>query len=273
VKIAILSDIHANLEALRATLDDISAQEVDRVVCLGDIVGYNANPAECVALLRALEPLCVAGNHDRAVTGQITTERFSATAAHAVAWTCEQLAPDDLHFLAGLPLEANLEDRLVAVHGALLATGGCERTYLVSDEQRRRSFEALARHPSNARICAYGHTHRLGVFELRAGLVRACAGDRIDLHEDAYYLINPGTVGQPRRTSDRRATYVVLDTARRSVAVRRVEYDASVPAAKTRRAGLAPRSLQIRTSIRAAMRWGARRLGVYDFVRRLKSFA
>ncbi len=85
MKLALISDIHANLEGLEATLDDIAEQEVDRVVCLGDIVGYNANPGECIALLRRADCLCVAGNHDRAVAGKITTESFSTTAARAAA--------------------------------------------------------------------------------------------------------------------------------------------------------------------------------------------
>ena len=104
MKLAIISDIHANLEALQATLQQISAQTVDRIVCLGDIVGYNANPEECISLLREFDVLCIAGNHDRAVTGQITTEGFSHTAARAVAWTREQLGSDAIEFLASRPM-------------------------------------------------------------------------------------------------------------------------------------------------------------------------
>src|SRR5882724_6328409 len=118
MKLAIISDIHANLEALQATLQRISAQTVDRIVCLGDIVGYNANPEECISLLREFDVLSIAGNHDRAVTGQITTEGFSHTAARAVAWTRRQLSADAIEFLAGLPLKLRIDNHLVAVHGA-----------------------------------------------------------------------------------------------------------------------------------------------------------
>src|SRR5215471_7515284 len=100
MKLAIISDIHANMEALRATLQHVSAQTVERIVCLGDIVGYNANPAECISLLRASDVLCIAGNHDRAVTGQITTEGFSHAAARAVSWTRQRLGSDAIKFLA-----------------------------------------------------------------------------------------------------------------------------------------------------------------------------
>ena len=93
MKLAIISDIHANLEALRAVSAEISAHAVDGVVCLGDIVGYNTNPTECIALIRQVDALCIGGNHDRAVTGQITTDGFSHTAARAVAWTRARLEP------------------------------------------------------------------------------------------------------------------------------------------------------------------------------------
>jgi len=261
MRLAILSDIHANLEALEATVRDLSRQEVDRIVCLGDVVGYNADPAECVRILRELGATCVAGNHDRAVAGRIDTTGFGERAARTVLWTRERLSPDALDFLADLPLQVSVESHLVAVHGMLLPQGGCESTYLDSDERRRRCFEALTRHPSRARVCAYGHTHALAVFELRQGSVRACEGEEIALREDAYYLVNPGTVGEPRDRREGRATYLVLDTARRTVSVRRVEYDPTTPALKTRRAGLGPRRrASLAASVRAAVRWSAGRL-------------
>ena len=260
MKIAIFSDVHANLEALEAVAGDLVRQGVDRTVCLGDVVGYNADPAPCLELVRKLAPVCVGGNHDRAVAGEITTAGFSERAARAVVWTRDHLDDDALRFLADLPLEASIDHHLVAVHGALLPGGGCEKTYLASDEQRRRSFEALRRHPSRSRICAYGHTHELAVFELRDGAVEARAGDEISLREDRYYLINPGTVGESRDVNERRATYLVLDTARRTVSVRRVEYDHAASALKTKEAGLAARR-PITATIRAVVRWGMRRVG------------
>src|SRR5262249_53572359 len=134
MKVAIISDIHANLEALQATLADIAAQRVDRIVCLGDVVGYNANPAECIALLRRLDVLCVAGNHDGGVSGQITTEGFCHPAARAVAWTRKRLPADALDYLAVLPLTANVQHHLVAVHGALHPDTGREMVRLETEE-------------------------------------------------------------------------------------------------------------------------------------------
>jgi predicted phosphodiesterase len=252
VKLALISEIHANLEALRATLDDIAAQSVDRVVCLGDIVGYNTSPQQCIALLRDAGVLCIAGNHDRAVCGQITTETFSRTAAHAIAWTRERLGSDDLAFLAGLPLKAAIDAELVAVHGALHPQTGCEIVRLDNDESRALTFQALIAHPSRARICAFGHTHEIAIYEFRDGQSALRREPRVRLQDHAYYLINPGAVGAPR-TADRRATYMILDLARRTVTVRRVAYDASVPFAATRRAGLAPRAWFLPTPVRSAL--------------------
>jgi predicted phosphodiesterase len=260
MRLAIISDIHANLEALQATLQEISTRAVDRVVSLGDVVGYNTNPAECIALLRQIDPLQVAGNHDRAVTRQITTEGFNFTAARAVGWTRRRLDADTIEYLAGLPLELCIQNRLVAVHGALHPDTGREVVRLDNDERRRLSFGALVKHPSGARICAFGHTHEVGIFELRNGEVKARQGDEVALHEQAYYLINPGTVGRPRN-NDPRATFLVVDFSRQVVTVHHVEYDASIPFAKTWRAGLLPVSLYLPKSLRPLLRWGKRVFG------------
>src|SRR5688572_12982753 len=103
MKLAILSDVHANLEALHAVLGQLAVDGVERIVCLGDVVGYHTNPAECIALLRELDTVWVAGSHDRAVTGQINTEGFSSTAVRGVTWTRKHLTADVLKFLSGLP--------------------------------------------------------------------------------------------------------------------------------------------------------------------------
>lgn len=270
MKLALVSDIHANLEALQATVGALSPLGVDRVVCLGDVVGYNTDPAECIALVRTLDPLCVAGNHDRAVAGQITTETFSDTAARAVAWTRQRLGAEEIDFLKSLPLQTTIGNHLVAVHGALHPETGCEIVRLDNDERRQLSLEALRAHPSGARICAFGHTHRLGIYELREGVVRVLPGEEILLRHDAYYLVNPGTVGQPRG-ADRRATFLVLDTARQVINVHRVNYDASVPWAKTRKAGLLPPFAFLPEPLRTSLQEGVRAVGLYGLVKRLAS--
>jgi hypothetical protein len=123
---------------------------------------------------------------------------------------------------------------------------------LDNDERRRLSFEALIRHPSGARVCAFGHTHQLGLFELRNGVVQKLRGDQIFLHEDGWYLINPGTIGQPR-TKDHRATYLVLDSRHNKVTTHRVDYAAAIAFTKTRRAGLLPFWALLPEPIRASL--------------------
>lgn len=263
MRLAIISDVHANLEALHATLTDISATGTDRIICLGDIVGYNASPGECIALLREYGVQCVAGNHDRAVCGQITTGDFNAVAARAVSWTRRHLAPEALSFLAGLPLKVSIEDHLVAVHGALHPETGCETVRLDTAGRRLASLDALRSHPSGARICAFGHTHNVGIYEWRGGVMSLLDGDRVVLRDDAYYLVNPGSVGQPR-PPDRHATYLTLDTTRRIIDVARVTYASSAARAKARKAGLLPPLSFLPKPARAALERSLRAIGAYE---------
>lgn len=270
MRLAVISDIHANLEALQAALADVSAAGVDQIVCLGDIVGYNANPAECIASLRGVGALCVGGNHDRAVAGLLAPEAFGTEAARALAWTRLRLGPDELAFLAALPLQVLVPGTLIAVHGTLDVGGGCERTYLDSDERRLQCFASLKAHPSQARICAFGHTHRLGVFELWGTHVSALDGDGFRLRQGAYYLLNPGTIGEPRG-GERRATYMVLDTGAQTVTVRRVPYDSRAAEAKTRGAGLARRAWVPRWGVGRALARGLRASSLSGVAHRLRS--
>jgi predicted phosphodiesterase len=203
VRLALISDIHANLEALEATYYDIAERAIDRIVCLGDIVGYNSDAAACIALIRGADCVCVAGNHDLAVCGRITTRKFSSAATRAVARTRQQLSADHLEFLGSLPLKANIGNRVIAVHGALHPETGCESVRLDNDKQRMQSFDALMTHPSGARICAFGHTHHAAVYKLRGNVVTMSTDDHVLLRDTSYYLINPGTIGEPRSATPR----------------------------------------------------------------------
>ncbi len=271
MRLALVSDIHANLEALQATLADIAARGVDRIVCLGDIVGYNAKPAECIALIRKAGALCVAGNHDLAVCGRMPTRHFPATAARAIAWTHRHLSWDDLLFLAGLPLKANVGGALLAAHGALHPETECATVRLDSDERRSQSFQALIADPSGARIGAFGHTHQVGIYEFRSGSTTPRGEQTITLRDDACYLINPGSVGQPR-SKDKRASYMVLDLARRTVTVHRVAYDAAATWAATRQAGLAPALAFVPRPLRGAIAGGLRALRLDRPARHLAAY-
>jgi predicted phosphodiesterase len=240
VRLALISDIHANLEALEATFYDVAERSIDRIVCLGDIVGYNKDAAACIALIRGADCVCVAGNHDLAVCGRITTRNFSSVAARAVAWTRQQLGADDLDFLESLPLKANVGNRIIAVHGALHPEADCASVRLDNDKQRMLSFDALMTHPSGARICAFGHTHHARVYEMRPNRVAMPGDAHVSLRDDAYYLINPGTIGEPR-SAERRATYMILDLERRTLTTRYVDYQASADFVASHKPGLASR--------------------------------
>lgn len=271
MRLALISDIHANLAALQAVLDDVAIAGADRIVCLGDIVGYNTQPAECVAALRRIDALCVAGNHDLAVCGRITSKSFNRAAARAVAWTQRCLGRDDLTFLSGLPLKAAIGKKLVAVHGALHPQTDCATVRLDSDELRLQSFHALMADPSGARICAFGHTHHAGVYEFRNGRVLTLAATQVPLRDDAYYLINPGTVGEPRER-DRRASYMIVDLAQQVVNLHRVGYDLSAPLAAAQRAGLTPPMSFIPAPVRIFMTAGLRALRLDRPIRQFAGF-
>lgn len=267
MRIALISDIHANAEALGAVLERIAAEDADRVVCLGDIVGYNTDVATCIALLRRAGALCVAGNHDRAAIDAIGTEGFSGPAIRAIGWTRTRLDPDSRAFLSGLPLKAMVGDALVTVHGALHPDHGCELVRLDDDAKRALSFDALADHPSGARICAFGHTHLAGVWERCGGVMRRLDGDSVPLRRNALYLVNPGTVGEPRGT-DSRASFAILDTGNNRIAFHRVAYNRRASLAKTRQAGLAGRFAGIPAPVRMRMIRTLRSLGLYEWLKR-----
>lgn len=257
MRIALISDIHANLEALRATLLDVALLRVRRILCLGDIVGYHADPGACIALLRDAGATCIAGNHDRAVAGLRGTEGFSADAAHAVAWTRARLDEGDRAWLADLPSEHCIDGALLAVHGAPTLAGGCDMTRLDDPARRRAAFRVLARHPCRARICAVGHTHILGVHAWDGTVERTLSGDTVALAPDALHILNPGAVGQPR-DAEWRATWMLLDLACRTVTIRRVAYDRDSALAKARLAGLIPPRSRLRAALRRVRRLGQR---------------
>jgi len=266
MKFALISDVHANAPALGAVLEAIAAQKVDRIVCLGDVAGYHTQLAACVRLLQQVGALCVAGNHDRAAIGVMTAPGFSPHAQRAIAWTQARLQEATRDFLAALPLKRAIDGALVAVHGALHPEVGCEWVRLDDDAKRALSFDALAAHPCGAQVCAFGHTHRPGVWERYAGGIRFVGRDTVTLAADALYLVNPGSVGESR-DDDPRASFALFDSQARSIAFHRVMYDRSSVLAQTREAGLiAPQRLAwLGEDQRAQLKATLRRWRVYDF--------
>ena len=215
MRVAIISDIHANLEALTAVLADIDAEGVDRIVCLGDVVGYGANPAECLALVRARAPHCVLGNHDSAVFEPELRLLFSTNARAAAEWTARQLDAEAVAWLRALPFRLLL-DGVLFVHAAPSEPERWDYVFgLMEARMHAASF--------TERLCFIGHTHHAAVYSLRPAVKHYNGFDR--------FIINPGSVGQPR-DGNPRASYGLLDTVAGSYENRRIEYDIARAAGK-----------------------------------------
>ncbi|HWR73375.1 MAG TPA: metallophosphoesterase family protein [Nitrospirota bacterium] len=235
MRYAIISDIHSNLEALRAVLDGLADTKVDATCCLGDVVGYNANPNECIDILRTEGIHCLMGNHDSRAAGLEEPDDFNPAAARAILWTREQLTPENRRFLHGLPREIRV-DGLVLVHGSLHDTD----RYILTVNDVQDNFRALRELEPPARIGFFGHTHVRIVFTLSNRSILIEQNENIRITDDRSYLINPGSVGQPR-DGDPRAAFAVYDSDTSEISFHRVEYDIRVCQDKIIRAGLPPR--------------------------------
>jgi predicted phosphodiesterase len=222
VRLAILSDIHSNLPAFEAVLGAVSEADVDEVWCLGDVVGYGGQPNECTQIAQERCDLCLVGNHDLAVLGELEVSAFSPAAAAAVQWTRTSSTPDTLEYLR--ELSPSDETREVGLYHASPRDPVWE--YVLWMDQARECIEVQP-----ARICLIGHSHIALFFEARDGggpdqSIRgshAQAGTRLDLSEGRW-LVNPGSVGQPR-DGDPRAAWLELDTEAQKATYHRVEYE------------------------------------------------
>lgn len=236
MRYAILSDVHANVEALATVLAAADRERADAIVVLGDLVGYHADPAACIDLLRARGAIAIAGNHDRAAVGLDPHARFPEAGRRAIAWTRATLDAERLDYLARLPITRVVDRRFLMFHAALHPTPGVE-LHLGSPERVARSLEALRRGAFGVKIGFFGHTHRPIVHEQRGGAVRSLFATTVFLRPDAWYLVNPGSVGQPR-DGDLRASFAIFDDEDASVRFHRVAFDRGACLAKAARAGL-----------------------------------
>jgi diadenosine tetraphosphatase ApaH/serine/threonine PP2A family protein phosphatase len=237
MRIAALADVHANQHAFEAVLAAVDRARPDRVVVLGDLVGYNAAPRECIRLARAHCDLVLMGNHDRDATAAESSAGTSATARLVQQWTRRVLAPDDLSFLASLPCIARAAPGAVAVHGCYL-NDVHYRGYVTSTMLEPNLGAVRAAHPG-VRVALCGHTHHPLVGWLGAhGSTEIHATGSVRWPADAQVvLINPGSVGQPR-DGDPRAAFAIVDTERGIVDFHRVEYDVDGARAAVCAAGL-----------------------------------
>jgi diadenosine tetraphosphatase ApaH/serine/threonine PP2A family protein phosphatase len=215
VRYAIVSDLHANLESTQAVFKQINAMDIDQVVCLGDVVGYNANPNECIEMIREHTIPTVCGNHDAVSCGLEEPWGFNPIALSAALWTREALNEDNTQWLRELPV--NIEfDHFLAAHGSPTDRD----TYLFTWEDVLPHFPYLEER--NQRLCFFGHTHCPGIFSCD-GMYSLDADSRFTVPEDKTFFINCGSVGQPR-DGDPRASFGVYDSDTRVYELVRVEY-------------------------------------------------
>lgn len=237
MKFALIADIHSNLEALQAVLADSKAQGVTHYACLGDVVGYCANPKECLDIIRKMGMPCVKGNHDEYCSMDEGLEGFNPHAAEAVEWTREQLTSEDRKWLRDLKYM-----RLVANFSIVHATlDGPQRWGYVFDKLAAAASFTY----QNTALCFFGHTH-VPVAFVRDSLVRGNTYSRFRLESGRKYFINVGSVGQSRDGVPK-ATYVIHDTNEATVELRRIDYDMAKTQQKILAAGL-PRRLADRLS-------------------------
>lgn len=233
MRIGILSDVHGNLEALQTTLAAIRESGVDEIWSLGDVVGYGARPAACLALLREHCSVLLAGNHDLVAAGASSAEGFSRSARIAISWTAQQLSPSEREEIRGWP-SAMQQHGIGIAHGSMRDPAW---EYVVEPEIARACLEEQIQ-----QIVVVGHSHLALSWQTDADVVGGAAGvlrtdgDRIEFGE-RNWILNPGSVGQPR-DRDPRAGWIELDLEARTATWHRVAYDIATAQAAIRTAGL-----------------------------------
>ncbi|MEP7028747.1 MAG: metallophosphoesterase family protein [Candidatus Eisenbacteria bacterium] len=231
MKVAILSDIHSNGDALGAVLSHAQADGAEAWWCLGDVVGYGAEPNLVIDRVRALGAVCVAGNHDWAACGLVSTRLFNRHAAFAAEWTARNTSPANLTWLKTLPLIERRENTLL-VHATPSAPE--EWNYCMMIEDALLEMDAF-----EEPVCVIGHSHYPGVFEKDGEEIRYTRAHQLRLREGRRYLVNVGSVGQPR-DGDPRAAYAMYDTTNGLLEHVRVSYDIEAAQTKILAAGLPP---------------------------------
>jgi len=234
MKYLILSDIHGNLEALQSALLEVKSVKIDKYIVLGDLVGYGASPDEVVSVVRKMNPIvAIRGNHDKVAAGLSSGYDFNYAARHAVLWTRAKLSNENRDYIARLPQgPAEVDGLFDIVHGA-----PWDEDYYIFRWQQAHA----ALRQSDKQITFFGHTHVSVIWALDDKELKgeAIHDDRYEysLEEDKRYLINPGSVGQPRDFNPK-ASWAILDTDEMKVQFFRIEYNIEGAQSKIRQAGL-----------------------------------
>jgi predicted phosphodiesterase len=225
----VVADIHGNREALEVALGALERRGVARILCLGDIVGYNADPDECVALVRRRCAASIAGNHELIGLGRLDFRRCSSNAEYALRRTRRTLGREAAAWLADLPATQVVQREVVLVHGGVRDV----QQYMKTPAHVAQNAEYLRADFPGARICLYGHSHDQKVFEVEGGEAREIPWDeKVLLNRNLLYFINPGSVDASRKRSAKLAECAILDTLDWSVEFMRLRYDSAATEAK-----------------------------------------
>lgn len=231
MRYAVMCDVHSNLEALEAVLDEIKRQKVDSIVHLGDVVGYNANPNECVQRLIDENVVSIMGNHDAAAIGLTELQWFNSSAKQALLWTRDKLKPEYKEYLGGLPETMTLDGTIMLSHGSPESRDN----YILDWMDSVRQFAVMLKKSVN--VCFFGHSHLPSLF-VRHGHDHDIQNyEKHTLDEKNSYLINFGALGQPR-DGDPRTCFGIFDSDDMTVEFFRIKYDVIKAAKKVEKAGL-----------------------------------
>jgi len=234
MRYGIFSDVHSNLEALDTILDAYRKEAIDTYLCVGDIVGYAANPKECIGKVKEIAMITVAGNHDWAAVNLFSVDYFNPVACEAIFWTRRNLDNPDRYFLESLKLVYRNED-LTLVHGTL--DNPRDFNYMTDGYIAWETFRLL-----ETNICFVGHSHVAGMFiKDKDDRISYREDNSIDIEKEKKYIINVGSVGQPR-DGNTKACYSIYDTDKKEIQIKRISYDVQTTRKKIIDAGL-PRFL------------------------------
>jgi predicted phosphodiesterase len=231
MRYGLFSDVHSNLEAMTVVADSIKTAGVDQTLCLGDFVGYYSNPNEVIELIRSMN--CwksVMGNHDAGLLGTTSLDKFNKPAAEAIRWTQPRIKPENLAFLKSLRLREEIGE-IQLVHSSPFQSE--EWHYLTNQEDLERNFRYF-----QGFICFFGHVHKPFIAEQsKDGSVKIIEDMDHKLQADCRYLVNVGSVGQPRDGSPK-TCWVLYDSTAKTLSIKRLDYDYETTAKKTLDAGL-----------------------------------
>jgi predicted phosphodiesterase len=231
MRYAIISDIHSNLEALTKVLSEIEKRGVDHVICLGDVVGYGANPSECLELVGKVASETVMGNHDQAIEDLELRNYFNGWAREAIDWTATVLSEDDKRLIRDfVPVVIDRKANVTWAHGSLHQPE--EYHYLFNEVDAIPSFNLL-----ETEFCFFGHTHVPSLFSEREKNVQYLPAGSYQLPKGDRFLLNPGSVGQPRDKNPK-LSFAVFDSQQRVLEIIRLKYDNHKAARKIRKAKL-----------------------------------